>query len=191
MAPMLALGPIVAVTLDIPWPQLNTVTGFGTDAELCIPNKMNDVYGANLRTFNSSTLQTTFAKMVDFYARYPDARGSSILFESFPTGAVSKVSNTATAYPWRDTVTYVLLQFSWTGGRNGPASGPADAKARELRSDLAATSGYPDLSVYVNYAHGDETVQTVFGQNLPRLRKLKKQYDPDNMFGYNNPIPKA
>ena len=61
---------------------------------------------------------------------------------------------------------------------------------RRLRDEIAAASGYNGLHVYVNYAHGDETVEQVYGaRNLPRLAQLKRTWDPDNVFRFNNPLP--
>jgi hypothetical protein len=62
-----------------------------------------------------------------------------------------------------------------------------DNFAREIRSDVAATSGYPDLSVYVNFANGDETPEQIYSlDNLSRLRALKETWDPNNVFRYYN-----
>ena len=78
---------------------------------------------------------------------------------------------------------------------SGNAAGDRTAEAgdrlgRELRASWAATSGYPDLSVYVNYAHGDETLPQRYGRaKLPRLTALKKTWDPDNVFAYHNALP--
>lgn len=54
-------------------------------------------------------------------------------------------------------------------------------------------SGQPDRSptTYVNYAFGDESVESIYGyspRRLERLRALKAQYDPRGRFNYYNPI---
>ncbi|CAJ2512897.1 Uu.00g010160.m01.CDS01 [Anthostomella pinea] len=99
------------------------------------------------------------------------------------------VPEDSTAYPWRDTTAYILLQFEWEEAGSG-VDGPANALGRELRSDFVDTSGYPDLSVYVNYAHGDETVEQIYGaEKLSHLAQIKSVWDPDNVFAYFNPLP--
>jgi hypothetical protein len=61
---------------------------------------------------------------------------------------------------------------------------------RQMRADLAAHSGRDGLAVYINSAQGDETLEQVYGtRNLPRLAALKGQWDPDNVFGFNFPLP--
>lgn len=65
-----------------------------------------------------------------------------------------------------------------------------DELGLELRSDFAATSGFSDLAVYVNYAHGDESLEQIYGAaQLPILAAIKKKWDPSNVFGFNNALP--
>ena len=74
-----------------------------------------------------------------------------------------------------------------------PALDPVAAKfgvqAREL---LQAASGSPkELHAYVNYAHGDEGLESWYGYDQARLNKLqtlKKQFDPLNKFSFYGPI---
>lgn len=56
--------------------------------------------------------------------------------------------------------------------------------ARAVRAAYVATSGYDDLAVYVSYGHGDETLGQMFGNNVLRLQRLKKRWDPDNVFRF-------
>jgi FAD/FMN-containing dehydrogenase len=35
---------------------------------------------------------------------------------------------------------------------------------------------------YINFAHGDESLEDIYGESLPRLRELKKKWDPENRF---------
>jgi FAD/FMN-containing dehydrogenase len=38
------------------------------------------------------------------------------------------------------------------------------------------------LHRYVNFAHGDEPLEEIYGDSLPRLRELKQKWDPENRF---------
>ena len=54
---------------------------------------------------------------------------------------------------------------------------------------IAKTSGFKDLAVYVNYAHGDEGPEAWYGKRkLPKLRKLKAKWDPEGLFSWFNPV---
>lgn len=82
-----------------------------------------------------------------------------------------------------------MIQVRWPG-LGHPFEDVANNLGRKLRDELAAASGYPGLSVYVNYAWGDETLEQIYGKDkLQRLVVLKKKWDPDNVFAYANGIP--
>lgn len=36
---------------------------------------------------------------------------------------------------------------------------------------------------YINFAHGDEELQAIYGSSLDKLRTLKKKFDPSGAFG--------
>lgn len=82
-----------------------------------------------------------------------------------------------------------MLQMRWPGLTN-PFGETANSFAKELGDELAATSGYGDLSVYVNYAWGDEILEQIYCKDkLERLVSLKQKWDPTNVFGFSNGIP--
>lgn len=73
---------------------------------------------------------------------------------------------------------------------NDTAAIAGQSLALELRDTWATNSGYPDLSVYINYAHGDEKLEQRYGASkLPRLAALKKEWDPRGVFRFNNALP--
>lgn len=41
---------------------------------------------------------------------------------------------------------------------------------------------------YINFAHGDEPLNEIYGEDLPKLQKLKKRYDPQNKFNQWFPL---
>ncbi|KAI0202890.1 hypothetical protein F4808DRAFT_458596 [Astrocystis sublimbata] len=190
MTPILNLGPFLFKSVStIPWNKLASDSMFQIDDAICARGGISDVYGFNLKAFDVPTMSSSLKKMADFYDTHPNARGSIILLESWSNEAVTAVPDDAAAYPWRDVTTYGLLQFRW-GSLGDTVETAANAMGRELRSDFAATSGYGNLTVYVNYAAGDESLESIYGANkLPRLAKLKAQYDPNNVFRFYHALP--
>lgn len=57
-----------------------------------------------------------------------------------------------------------------------------------LSPNLANILLVPTGLRYINFAHGDETQEEIYGESLPRLRHLKKHYDPQNRFNQYFPI---
>ena len=65
-----------------------------------------------------------------------------------------------------------------------------DKLMRSLRSMFVTTSGLGNLEAYINYAHGDEPPEVLYGShNLPKLVRLKQKWDPTNAFGKGYPLP--
>ncbi|KAH9890257.1 hypothetical protein F4778DRAFT_378444 [Xylariomycetidae sp. FL2044] len=189
IAPLLDLGPTVANISIVPWNKLIATVGFGIDPTICQKDVIRVVYGINLRQLSSATYDAVFQKMAVFYDSYPDAQQSAIEMEIFPNQAAVAIPVDETAYPWRDSIGYILINFLWIV-ENDTLTEAVRNLGDELRQEFVETSGYPELRVYVNYAYGDESAEQMYGQdNLPRLTALKSTWDPDNVFRYNNPLP--
>ncbi|KAK7532590.1 FAD-dependent oxidase [Phyllosticta citricarpa] len=185
--PFLNLSPMVQEISTVPWNQLLSKAAFGATALECIKGNQHSMFGVNVRNISASTYIDVFEKMTDFWTRENAAQGSSFSIEFFSNAAMVAVPQDATAYPWRDTKAYLMLQMTWT---NADAADSANHLAKQLRSQLVNTSGYPQHSVYVSYAHGDEPLASKFGASkLPRLAEMKKRWDPSNVFAYGASLP--
>lgn len=61
---------------------------------------------------------------------------------------------------------------------------------QNARDNFQKTSGFEHLSVYVNFAHGDEGVEAWYSdRKMERLSELKGLWDPNQLFSWYNPIP--
>jgi len=112
---------------------------------------------------------------------------SQILFEHFH-GAATRISAETTAYALRDPGYNTLVLGQWMDPADGTRT---TAWVRESFESLRAHFGQ---NRYVNYLGpddgGDVAGIAAYGANLPRLRRLKKQYDPQNIFHLNvNVVP--
>ncbi|OTA69481.1 hypothetical protein K449DRAFT_418890 [Hypoxylon sp. EC38] len=165
LAPFFELSPPVLRAGSVPYSQVQQTILFGSF--MTSPSgDIHDIFSVNVRKFAAETLKATFDKLDAFYKAHPDGRSSVAVLETF--------SNRA-----RDAKGNFMFQMSWPQLGN-----------RELRQDIVATSGYPELTVYVNHAHGDETLEQIYGKSkLPELVRLKKACDPDNVFKYHHALP--
>ena len=60
----------------------------------------------------------------------------------------------------------------------------------EARNNFTKTSGYDNLTLYINYGHGDEGPEVLYSaRKLERLTRLKREWDPHQQFSFNNPLP--
>jgi FAD/FMN-containing dehydrogenase len=110
-----------------------------------------------------------------------------ILFEHFH-GAATRVGVSETAYALRSTGFNALILSQWLEAKDTERS---IAWARQTYSALEPFFG---PTRYLNYLGDDEPgdpVQQAYGANYERLRKLKRRYDPENVFHLNQNIRPA
>uniref|UniRef100_A0A8H7TQJ7 FAD-binding PCMH-type domain-containing protein n=1 Tax=Bionectria ochroleuca TaxID=29856 RepID=A0A8H7TQJ7_BIOOC len=192
--PFLELQPSISSVSMVPWNKLLASQGLGiVDTMFCQNNQTRSLYSANVRRFPASTSKIAFEKMEKLYAEYPSARASSLSLEMFPNQAAMAQGSDATAYPWRDARGNMIFLSQWEDNGHGLSTDVLELSTRlgqSIRDAFAKTSEYHQLSVYVSYAHGDESLEQVFGiEKLPRLTALKKKWDSQNVFGYSHALP--
>ncbi|NTZ42148.1 FAD-binding oxidoreductase [Altererythrobacter sp. SALINAS58] len=111
---------------------------------------------------------------------------SSCFFEP-QGGAVNRIDPKATAYPHRQALYSISMSSGW--------SDPADdhANIAWTRSFYDAVAPHSTGGVYSNYMDFDEVdrVQSAYGENFDRLRRVKAEYDPNNVFRLNQNIKPA
>ncbi|KAI1174361.1 hypothetical protein F4777DRAFT_387046 [Nemania sp. FL0916] len=186
--PMLDLDPLIGGLQVYPWNTVIKTVAGGADAFICQDGAIHDVYTINARNISGQTYQTVFGEVSTFFAQNPAFQASTIQVAIFPNNAAMAVPDASTAYPWRDTIVYIDIELGWNNATNMEKL--ASQAGVQWRKQFAATSGYPQLAAYVNSAHGDEKLESIYGADkLPRLKALKKIWDPSNVFRFNNPIP--
>jgi FAD/FMN-containing dehydrogenase len=100
-------------------------------------------------------------------------------------GAVSRIPTAATAFFHRKAQYYIEWESSWT---NETEEKEAIAWIAQFRvalqpSVLGSYINVPDRSI--------ADLRTYYGDNLARLRQVKRQYDPENVFHFEQSIPPA
>jgi FAD/FMN-containing dehydrogenase len=163
-----------------PWPWLGLQSGF----DAIFPK-------GELRYWKSRALaelsDEAIGEIVELAGRRPAPLTDIVIWHH--GGAMSRVDETETAYGGRDAQFLVTAEANWTD----PAQNDeAIAWAREVWD---AMERFSTGGVYLNFpGFGEEKealAQAGYGENYERLRALKAEYDPENLFRMNINIPPA
>ena len=102
-------------------------------------------------------------------------------------GAAARIKNKATAWAYRDATWAAVI----VGVDNDPAN--KDAITNWAREYWNALHPYSAPGAYVNFMmdEGEDRVKATYGKNYPKLTKVKKKYDRNNLFRFNQNIRPA
>jgi FAD/FMN-containing dehydrogenase len=137
-----------------------------------------------LSSFTSGLSDELIEVVVSRFATAPSPM-MAILFEHFH-GAVTRVGVTETAVPHRDEGWNLLMPSVWTD--------PADTEANVAWTRETFAALRPHFGTarrWLNYLGDDQAedaIRAAYGPNYDRLREVKRQYDPDNVFHLNHNI---
>jgi FAD/FMN-containing dehydrogenase len=147
---------------------------------LLTPGARNYWKSHNFTAMTDEALDT----ILDYAGKLPSP--ASEIFVGQLGGAVNRVAPDATAYPHRDVEFVMNVHTRW----DDPAED--DKCVSWARTFFDATAPFATGGVYVNFVSEDEDrVQAAYGSNYSRLAKLKKRYDPDNVFRVNQNVAPA
>ncbi|TMC73717.1 MAG: FAD-dependent oxidoreductase, partial [Chloroflexi bacterium] len=163
-------SPVIAQVGPMPYPE-----GFPSGA-------LNYWKSSFVRDIDDGVIQA----VVDRFAVCPSPM-SGIVIEPYH-GAVIRVGTSSTAVPHRERGYNVLIVSQWLDPTTN------DRNIAWGRETYAALTPYLAPRRYVNYLDADERADAVseaYGANFPRLRELKRKYDPENVFHLNQNIAPA
>jgi hypothetical protein len=149
-----------------------------SDADQRFPYGQNYYWKTHLiPALNGEAIET----LIECFAKVPNTR-SMIILQQFG-GAVADVPPDATAFANRDAEFDFIPVAVW---HDGEESGPLIEWVRET---WRAMKPFATGGVYLNSLGADEEderrVGEATGGNLTRLRRVKREYDPDNFFRLN------
>jgi FAD/FMN-containing dehydrogenase len=145
---------------------------------LLTPGARNYWKSHNFRELNDESLDA----MIGFAKRLPSPQCE--IFIGHIAGAANRVASDAMAYGHRDVRFVMNVHGRWSDAAH-------DAKCIAwARAVFDATAPHASGGAYVNFMTEDETdrVATAYGANYTRLVKIKRQYDPKNVFHLNQNI---
>jgi hypothetical protein len=154
-----------------------------------IQSAFDPFFPKGLLQYWKSTYVTTLSdELIDALCRLAAVRPSpKTTMDIWPqTGAVTRVGAEETAFGQRHPL-MIAFESSWTD----PADNDANiAWAREAWSSMQQ---FASRGIYLNFPgfgeEKEELVRAAYGPNYARLKALKTQYDPTNLFRMNLNIP--
>ena len=126
------------------------------------------------------------AEAIELCKAYIEHPGADMFFLNLG-GAVSKLASADTAFFYREAAFYTEWDVRWSD--SATEEGPAHLAVEQMRLDM---SPYVTGS-YVNVPDPDiaDWQTAYYGDNAARLRQVKAQYDPTNVFHFEQSIPPA
>ncbi len=177
LAPIRALSPSVDLFGPMPYPALQGMLDAGA------PRGLRSYFRSGFANEISPALIDT---VVEHGARMPSPMSALHLHQM--GGAVARVAPDATSFGARDAAFAYNLVSTWVD----PADDAANVDAN--RAFAAALAPLSTGAVYVNFLgdEGTDRIRAAYGgQTYDRLARLKREYDPQNLFRLNQNVPPA
>ena len=123
-----------------------------------------------------------FNTMIEYAGKLPSPHCEVIL--ACISGAANRIAPDATAYRHRDAKFIMNVHGRWESAADDQK---CIAWSREL---FKAASPFASAGAYVNFMTEEEgdRVAAVYGGNYQRLSEIKRKYDPNNLFHFNQNI---
>lgn len=191
-APFLSLSPLSHVSGISTLPDFAVVAMLDSDGPFCQHGTSSMRFPVSTVNYSVPALETAMHALSHLP---PELSSSGIIFEAYSLHAVQKVEAASTAIPDRENGLLGAAIMIWNASgldaaKAAEVEGRAKDHGKKIRDAVVQGSG-GKLHAYVNYAHGDEGLQAMYGYEewrVERLRGLKREWDPEGRFGWYAPI---
>jgi len=189
--PFKSFNPVSTEEGEVPYDQIAAASGTDVADPLCNGVGVERLlFASDLLIYNVSTNRALYDLFKNVTTIHPEYQGSFAIFESYSQQGVKAVHPDSTAFPNRESNIVFTLAIEYD--QNPDFDQRAIAWGEQTRSLMhAGQAPGSNLQVYVNYAFGSETLESMYGYEpwrLEKLRSLKKEWDVYNKFGFYLPI---
>lgn len=147
---------------------------------------LDEVYAKGLRNYwkahNFGDLSgETIETLVDYAGKFPTPQSDTLISQL--GGAIDDVAPDATAYPHRGAAFAVTPGARWTDPAQDEAAIAWVRQIHDALTDQASGGAYVN---FITESEGQE--REAYGSNYERLAALKTEYDPTNLFRFNQNV---
>lgn len=171
-------------------PELAHLTLMSDDTVGCAKGFTGLRYPIGLKNYDLPAVRKVYDSIAEISHRVPELAGSFFLLEGYSTHGVKSFDADKSAFPHRDDEIVVTSYIRYKP--NATLDTLAQEHGGKLRGILLEASDEPEkLKAYVNYAHGVESLEDMYGYEpwrIEKLKALKKKWDPDNRMRFYAPI---
>ncbi|KAK8119641.1 uncharacterized protein PG998_004267 [Apiospora kogelbergensis] len=155
-------------------------TSRGTRAvtAFALPGGRKPSYTVAMQNLVPSTWRQVWDKYVEFQ-KLPTAENSVVLMEAYSLTKARSFGSGSAAFSHRD-VNFNAVIILWYS--DVALDDRAQVVGKAARDLWKATDGLARDATYINFAHGDEPLDVVYGDSLSRLRDIKHRIDPKDNF---------
>ncbi|PYH90279.1 putative FAD-dependent oxygenase [Aspergillus ellipticus CBS 707.79] len=186
-----ALGPMSVTSSSGTYKDIPRWAGVGRHTAACKKKDFTKIrFPIGLISYNATALGALFDEFTKVTVPGSPFNRSEIMFEGYSQHGVREIPTDSTAFP--DRADNQLVTIGTANSHDPGLDAQALKIGDSLRQILLDGSGSPDMHSYVNYAAGTESLQSMYGfepWRLKKLKELKAKYDPHERFGYYAPIP--
>lgn len=184
--PFTALKPIRVEYSHPSLLEINALTGASLSGPTCANGHGRQQFPTDLSIWDLSNLRA----VLSIFSTFPPSfrNNSLMLLEGYATNRVLEIPAQTTAYALRSKELLAAPVITYPAG-NETAELEVYELGNQIRKAMLRDTG--KLHAYVNYASGDESQEALYGYEewrLRRLRRLKREYDPEGRFSFFEPI---
>ncbi|KAF6834732.1 FAD binding domain-containing protein [Colletotrichum musicola] len=169
-APIYDLGPVFNVSSVAPY------TGWNAPNDnFCSRGVRRPAYSAAIDGMHPENWEEIFELFSDFQAKAPT---TSILIERYNMAKSRRAPEWSASFQQelRELFAQAIIIPSYN---DSSLDAEANVFGKKVRDIFRFTDENP---TYINFAHGDESLEEIFGNSLDRLREVKAEWDPTDVF---------
>jgi len=172
--------PLMEQVGRMPYPNVNALAN-----ELTAPGDRKAFCDVHVNRIDISTFREAFDSYVKFTNENPTTKLTFISYECHSYDKFASIPSNTTAFPHRKPFYNVVILQRWKEEKDDKL---VYSWAKNIQ-EILSKDGDNDKTLYVNFEvnigtleYKEEKLKRFFGENLERLKELKRKYDPNVFF---------